>query len=272
MSVSSTSVGRRERPARRETAPLWRMAAAQTWAVLLFYRRSPMFIIFSAVFPIFFYAIFGLTFGGEKLPGGLTVSALIMAHMAAYSVSSVMVLNIGIGQANRRAQKLDLLQRATPLPPWVAIFADAIGGLALSLCSVLVLFLFAAVAGGVRLDALLYLDLLWRLLLGALPMLGLGLAIGYAANAQAAPAIANLIYLPMSFLSGIFIPLQVLPSFVQQIAPYFPTYHYAQLVEGPLGTAKDGLGVSLLWLVAWGLVLFAAGIRFYRLDQRRKFA
>lgn len=253
------------------TAPIARMVLAQVRAVMIYYRRMPQFLFFSAALPIFFYIMFGLS-AVERLPNGAAVGTLVMVHMGAYSVSSVLVFNIGIGQATRRAQKQDVLQRATPLPPWVAIAADALGGLMVSGVSLLVLFAFATVAGGVQLGLGLYVDLLVRLLIGALPILGLGLAIGYSVQANVAPAIANAIYLPLSFASGLFIPIDNLPSVVQWVAPYLPTYHYAQLVDASLGVAREGTPVAVLWLLAWGVVLFAAGIRAYRLDQLRKFS
>lgn len=57
----------------------------------------------------------------------------------------------------------------------------------------------------------------------------LGYAIGYYFSPNTAPALLNLVFFPMSFASGVFIPLQFLPKFVQDIAPYLPTYHLAQL-------------------------------------------
>lgn len=260
------------RAPRRELAPLWSVALAQVRAELTGYRRNPFFVLLSAVLPIFFFAIFGLTEGTAKLNANFTVTALIMGNMAAYSVSNFLVLNIGIGQASQRSQKLDLLQRATPLPPWIAITANAVGGLLIATLVVIVLFLFAAAAGGVHLSLLVYLNLLWRALLGAIPMLGLGLAIGYGFTGNVAPAVANLIYLPMSFLGGIFIPISIYPAWLQDIARVLPTYHYAQLVAGAVEAAKESLGTSLLWLLVWGVVLMGLGIRLYRLDQRRKFS
>ncbi|MGH7912654.1 MAG: ABC transporter permease [Candidatus Dormibacteraceae bacterium] len=257
---------------RREVAPVASVALAQIRAVLTGYRRNPFFVILSAVLPIFFFAIFGLTYGSQKLNANYTVSALIMGNMAAYAVSNLLVLNIGIGQATQRSQKLDLLQRATPLPPWIAVAANAVGGLLIAALAVIVLFIFGAIAGGVHLPLLTYLNLLWRVLLGALPMLGLGLAIGYGFSGNVAPAVANLIYLPMSFLSGIFVPLALYPKFIQNLAPILPTYHYAQLVQGAVGGAKEGLGPALLWLLGWGIVLMGLGTYLYRLDQRRKFS
>jgi ABC-2 type transport system permease protein len=257
---------------RLEVAPVWSVALSQIRAVLIGYRRNPFFVIFSAVLPIFFYAIFGLTYGSQHINSTYTYNALIMGHMAAYAVSNLVVLNIGIGLANRRSQKLDLLQRATPLPPWVALTADALAGMLIAALSVIVLFAFAATVGGTRLDLVTYLNLLWRVLLGSIPLLGLGLAIGYGFSGNVAPAVANLIYLPMSFLSGIFIPLSIYPQFIQNIAPIFPVYHYAQLVDATLGAAKQSAWVSLLWLAVWGVVLMGAGIWLYRIDQRRKFS
>jgi len=42
---------------------------------------------------------------------------------------------------------------------------------------------------------------------------------GLALLVCAAPALANLIYLPLSFASGLFMPLAQLPGFVQRIVP-----------------------------------------------------
>src|SRR5205807_10565466 len=107
----------------------------------------------------------------------------------------------------------------------------------------------------------------------ARPMLGLCLSIGYGYGVNAAPAVANLIYLPMSFASGIFIPLANMPSFLQKIAPYLPTYHYAQFVQHGLArTTDESLTTAVLWLVGWGIVLFAVAIRMYRADIARKFS
>ena len=64
---------------------------------------------------------------------------------------------------------------------------------------------------------------------GVLPFCALGLLIGSRVNASAAPAIVNFIYLPMAFLSGLWMPLSMLPEFIRSIAPLWPPYHLAQL-------------------------------------------
>ena len=46
--------------------------------------------------------------------------------------------------------------------------------------------------------------------LGVLPFCAMGLFVGSLVSGQAAPAIVNLIYLPMAFLSGLWVPMQFL--------------------------------------------------------------
>ena len=44
-----------------------------------------------------------------------------------------------------------------------------------------------------------------------------------------APAVVNLIYMPMALLSGLWLPLRLLPGVVEQTAPLWPAWHLAQL-------------------------------------------
>jgi len=57
----------------------------------------------------------------------------------------------------------------------------------------------------------------------------MGLAIGYFAGPNSAPAAINLIYLPLSFCSGLWVPYMFLPKLVRQIALALPPYHLSQL-------------------------------------------
>ncbi|MDA8329883.1 MAG: ABC transporter permease [Candidatus Dormibacteraeota bacterium] len=184
----------------------------------------------------------------------------------------MLVYNVGIGQAQTRARKLDLLQRASPLPSWVAIAATMVGGMVLATISLVALLVVGA-AAGVSLPLTHWLLLVLALLYGAIPMLGLGLAIGYlGSTGNLAPALASLIYLPMAFASGILIPLSQLPSVVRAIAPYLPLYQVGQLGWNAVGAANESVLAASLWTAVWGLVLGALAVYTYRSDQRRKFA
>ena len=201
------------------TASLGRVLLAQTWSEILIRWRLPAFSATSLALPVVLFSFFGLPFAGRSGPRGVDVGVFLLASFGAYAVGQVMVFGFGIGVAVERGPKVDLLMRATPLP-----IAKVAVGMLFALASVLVLFTYGSVIGGIRLAPGIWLSVIVRLLAGSLPLIALGFAIGYLAGPNAAPAVANLIYLPLAFASGIFLPYEQLPLFVQRVAPYLPTY------------------------------------------------
>ncbi len=234
--------------------------------------RTPAFSLTNLVLPVLFFTFFGLPFARQTLPNGTSMGAYLLASFAAYAVGSVMVYGFGIGVAIERGMKIDLLMRATPLPPAVAILAKVLNALAFSLLSIVVLIVYGMVVGGVRQDLTVWMNIVARLLAGSLPFIALGFAIGYGSGPNAAPAFANLIYLPLSFASGLFMPLHQLPGFVQRIAPYLPSYHYGQLAWGAVGAPSEPLLSSLAWLAGYTALFLAVTARVYRREQSLKFA
>ncbi len=62
-----------------------------------------------------------------------------------------------------------------------------------------------------------------------------------------------------------------MPEFIQQLAPYLPTYHYGQLAWGAAGASAESLPTSLLWLAAYTTVFLALAARGYYAEEQRKF-
>ena len=111
----------------------------------------------------------------------------------------------------------------------------------------------------------------WRIPAFSVTIIALGFAIGYLCGPNVAPAVANLVYLPLTFASGLFMPLSQLPGFVRSIAPYLPAYHYGQLGWSALGANTERLPVSLAWLAGYTLLFLAIAIRAYQREESRKF-
>ena len=80
----------------------------------------------------------------------MSVGAYLLASFAAYAVGNVMVYGFGIGVAVERGQKVDLLLRATPLPPAVAITAKVLNALIFSLLSITALIVYGVLVGGLH--------------------------------------------------------------------------------------------------------------------------
>jgi ABC-2 type transport system permease protein len=251
-------------------APLVPMLVKQTWYGLLGLWRIPAFTISGLVLPVMFFAFFGLPNVGRTLQG-INAGAYMLASFGAYAVGSMMVFNFGIGVSGDRAAKLDLLYRATPLPPLLYMVSKLLVAALFALLSLLLLFGFGAVVGGIHMPAGQWVQIIARLILGSVTFAALGFAIGYSVSSHAAPGVANLIYLPLSFASGLFVPLQSMPQFIQQVAPYLPTYHYGQLAWGAAGAPAESLPASLVWLAAYTVVFLALAARGYYAEEQRKF-
>lgn len=257
---------------RSAVASLWRMALTHARAELLMRWRVPAFSLTSLALPVVFFTFFGLPVVHVVRADGINVGAFLVASFGAYAVGSVMVYSFGIGVAVERGMKVDLLMRVTPVPAGVYLLAKVLAALVFSLLSLIVLIAYGIAVGGVTLPPLVWAGMVARLLAGSVPFIGLGFAIGYIAGPHSAPALANLIYLPLAFASGLFVPPGQLPRFVQSFAPYLPTYHYGQLVWGSLRASTEPLAVSLAWLAGYSVLFFAVALRAYRSDEAKKFS
>jgi ABC-2 type transport system permease protein len=104
---------------------------------------------------------------------------------------------------------------------------------------------------------------------GVIPFVCLGMALALLAPFNSAPGIANMIYLPMSFCGGLWIPIMMLPHFLQEFALLLPTYHLAQLMLSILGYPSAGSTASHWYgLLGFTLVMLGvASLAFRRLEQ-----
>ena len=132
------------------------------------------------------------------------------------------------------------------------------------------LFLLGAYAADVTLYRWQWFALAGVVLSGVIPFCALGLAIGAWVKAQSAIAIVNLVYLPMAFLSGLWMPIALLPSFLQNVAIVFPAYHQAQLALKVINMDEGGsAGVHVLIVGIFTVVsLIVAAVGFRRVSQQ----
>ncbi len=255
----------------RVVAPIGPMLWRQTVSEFLRLWRNPGFSVVSLLLPTIFFAFFGLP-NTHYHQGGVSAGAYILASFSAYGVISVMLFSFGVGVAVERGQRTNVLTRATPLRPSVYLLAKVATALVFALLMLVILFAFAAAAGGVRMDAGAWVTLTVRLLLGSLPFIALGFAVGYLASPNAAAPIIQIIFLVLSFASGLFLPITMLPHFIQQIAPYLPTNRFGQLVWDAVGARTDDpLGSNVLWLLGYGIVFAVIAVRAYQRDEQKTF-
>lgn len=82
------------------------------------------------------------------------------------------------------------------------------------------------------------------LLLGTIAFFALGMLVGaFAKTEEAASAAANIVVLPMAFLSGTFFPVDQAPAWLQTVSKIFPLRH---MNDGMLDVLVRGKGIEAL--------------------------
>jgi ABC-2 type transport system permease protein len=249
-------------PPRYTPRSLLRVYRTEAWQEFLKLIRLPIFAVTTIALPLMFYVIFGITFAGEQA-GGVGMTTYMLATYGAFGVIGVALFGFGVSVAVERGQGWMRLKRVAPMPPLAYFVAKVVMSLAVATIIVLAMFTLGAIVGGVRLDPQQWVAAGLALVAGALPFSAMGLAFGYLVGPNSAPAVLNLVWLPMAFASGLWIPISQLPDVVQSVAVALPPYHFVQLALGTIGASEGGspvvhaaavLGFTLLFLVvaAWG--------------------
>ena len=191
--------------------------------------------------------------------GGTHVPTYLIATYGTFGVMGASLFGTASGLASDRGLGWLQVKRASPMPPFAYFAAKVILSMIFS-AIVVSLLLFAGrhfrrSADADRRNGTLF----GTLVAGSLPFSAMGLAIGYFAGPNSAPAAINLIYLPLSFCSGLWVPYMFLPKFVRQIALALPPYHLSQLALGTVG-AGSHQSAATHWEVLLGFTLICLGV------------
>lgn len=231
----------------------WQLILSQ-WLNLV---RTPAYSLPSLLFPVMFYAFFGLVMIRSQ-------SLYLLCTFATFGVMGAALFAFGVGIATERARGWLLLLRASPAPLPALVAGKTFGAVLFALLITVSMCVLAGAFGEVRLPAGRWFALVGVLAAGTLPFALLGLALGLWLSPNAAPAVINILYLPLAFLSGLWVPVSQFPVWLQDLAAWLPPYHLAGLalhVTGALpGSWTTHLLVLILYTVVFG-ALTAAGWR-----------
>lgn len=170
-----------------------------------------------------------------------------------------------------RAQGWLELKQASPMPRIAYLVAKTITCAAIALITVGILLALGLTLGGVTMTVLEVVKLIAVTMAGAVPFAAMGLLISFILPPNAGAGMINIIYLPMSFASGLWMPIEILPHWIQRIAPALPTFHYAQLALNIFGYAQSGTSMTRHWEALIGftcLLLGAAWLVFTRSEEK----
>lgn len=215
--------------------------------------REPTSLFFGILMPVGLFVMFNLLYGHQAAQG-LTAGTAMVATFGTYGVITVAALQPGVGVASDRDLGWLRMKRVSAVPMGISLAAKAVAALLYGVGVLALMGIAAAAFGTLHASPVALLRLVLVLLLGTIPFTLLSVAVGLRFRSSPAIAILNAILFPLAILSGLWIPIQVLPRVIGQIANFLPTYHLAQL-----GLAQLGEGTALIHVLALLITTVVAG-------------
>ena len=245
------------------------LAVAQTRYSVKGYLRDPSALVFTIIMPVVLLLLFNAIFHGNTLFDGIHVKSA--AYYTASIIAYTIMLN-GFGSlviriaTDREAGQLKRY-RGTPMPSWVYLFAEIGRSVVTIVVTSGVLLAVGALFYGVTVSGHMVVGLVVYVVVGTACFAALGLALARACpTTDSAPAVGPFSTVVLAFLSGVFIPVAIMPAWLLDVGKVFPLEHLARglqlafLVPGSTGLT----GTNLAVLVAWGAVGLLVAIRTFR--------
>jgi len=189
----------------------------------------------------------------------------LVPGMLGFTIMQLGLFSVAFGfvQMKRTGQLRRLF--ATPTPPAYFLGAQVASRLLLTLVQILIL-LAVGIGFGLQLVGNVGIVLLIGLL-GAVVFLAMGFSVaGWAKDEDQAAPVANLISLPMMFLSGVFFPRDAMPEFLQGVTTYLPLTYLNDAMRDVVnnGAGLFEIGGDLLGMAVWAVIMMVVATRLFR--------
>ncbi len=234
---------------------------------LLTFARNRQWRFFTAVLPLIFLVIFVSVFGNDRIgPEHVKASTYYVPGIAALAVLSAAFSNLVMAVTAQRELGVLKRRRATPAPAAAIVAARALATLVVSLVVTTIVIAVGVLAYGVHLDPGSIGPLALAVTVGSLALVCVGYAVSvWVGSADAAQPVVLALTLPLSFISGVYIPSLQLPATLRHIAQAFPVQHVVAALGRGFLPGTHGIAWGDLAIVAlWGVVGLAVALRRFR--------
>jgi ABC-2 type transport system permease protein len=238
--------------------------------------RNPRATFFTFVFPLMFLLLFNAINGNAKVPamgaagGEVPFAQFYTPSIGIFGLTLACYTTVIFGLAHARDIGIFKRVKGTPLPLPIYLSSWLVGAVVTGVASVVLMFAVAVPLFGVDIYARMLPAAIVTLLLGAVMLTALGLAVAsFVRSADQAMPVAQLTFLPLSFISGIWFPLEGAPDWLVTIAHIFPLYHLVEAFGACFAPQTTGGGWAwnhLAVIAAWGVGGLIVAIRRFRTE------
>jgi ABC-2 type transport system permease protein len=254
----------------------WRTGLARGRLEVAAFFRERQTVVFVFALPAVLLVLLGSIFGHQKLSYGITVGQLFTAGMIAGGIGSTSFQNLGLSIAAERERGTLKRLRGTPMSPAAYFVGKIVLVFVCTVAEVLVLVAVGMAFYHLRLpeSAAQWWTLAWVFTLGTVACSLLGIAVSSPSrSATNSFPVIGLPFIVLQFISGVYVPFNNVPRWLQEVASLFPLKWMSQgLRSAFLPNAAAALepvhswqhGQIALVLAAWiagGLVLCVTTFR-----------
>jgi ABC-2 type transport system permease protein len=153
---------------------------------------------------------------------------------------------------------------ATPTSPGYFLGAQVSSRLVIAIIQVLILLAVGVWFGAQLVGSIVV--VLALAVIGSIVFLAMGFGVaGWAKNENQAAPVANLISLPMMFLSGSFFPREAMPEFLQTVTRFLPLTYLNDALRAVIndGAGLDVIGTDVIGLAVWAVISFVIATRLF---------
>lgn len=225
--------------------------------------RAPAFAGPFLLIPVALYAFFGAIQSPASLAENPRLLTYLFTGFSVFGVMGPALFGFGMSVALEREQGLLRLKRALPMPPMAYLTAKMLMAMLFSALTSLTITIAAIMLSPLPIGLDRYAGIAAINVIGTLPFCAIGLFIGARVSGRTAPAIVNVVYLPLIYLSGLFIPL---PASIRFIALFSPAFHLNQLALSMAGVGSI-LSTAMHAAVLVGVTVLFAGLSARRISR-----
>ncbi len=204
------------------------------WTEMKLFLREPMATFFTLGFPLMILFLFGSIWGNKpaKEFSGFGFVDMSVPGYTAVIIASTGLIAVAVSMASYREKGILRRLRATPLRPHTVLGAQVMVFFALTALGMVLLIIAGLLVFGLRFAGNV-LSVFAGFSLSTLSFFSMGFILaGLMPTARTAQIVAMVLFYPMIFLSGAFIPWKILPKTMQKFAQVLPLTHVVTLLKG----------------------------------------
>jgi ABC-2 type transport system permease protein len=217
--------------------------------------RNRRTIIFTLIFPAALLLSFGGQSGWDDKAGLGNVAAYILVSMSLYGAALTAAAG-GSMVALERSLGWSRQLRLTPLNPVAYILMKTLVALVMGALAITAVNVVGAIQGKAEMPTHIWFECAVVTLFCTLTFAALGVFVGYVVPGENAMQILGPGLALLSFLGGVFIPLDQYSHVVRHVAYWTPMYGVAEIARSPL--TRELPWYALVNAVAW-FAIFVVG-------------